>query len=199
VIEIPPATTVDAYLQFSKNAMQIALIAVIIATAGAVAGERRSGTAQLVLAKPLSRTAMIVAKAVSNWLLLLASVAVAAAVCVGVTLIIFDDAHIVRFVAWAALWWVLAAFIVAVVVCFSIIVRSQAGAAGLGIGVYFAMSVGSLWEWARDHTPIGLFSAGDRILTGAADVSWAWPVVSAVLGAAALVAIGAAVFSRQEV
>ena len=66
VIQIPPPTALDAYGQFLKNLNQFVLIAVIIAGAGVVSGERSSGTAVLALTKPLSRGAFVLAKILSQ-------------------------------------------------------------------------------------------------------------------------------------
>ncbi len=198
VIEIPPATTVDAYLQFSNNIMQIALIAVIIGTAGAIAGERRSGTAQLVLTKPVSRTAMVLAKAVSNWLLLFVAGAVGAALCAGVTAVMFDTSLLAEFAAMVALWFLLSSLFVALMLLFSALLGSQAGAAGAGIGAYFVLATLSLWSAAREYSPAGLMGLGDRILMDQPDLSIAWPVVTGVLATLLAVAGAAIVFKRQE-
>jgi ABC-2 type transport system permease protein len=198
IIEIPPATTIDAYLQFSKNAMQIALLAVIIATAGAISGERRSGTGQLVLTKPLSRTSMVIAKVVSNWVLLAVTVVIAAGLCVAVTAAMFDTALIAEFVKLVAIWYLLAALMVAVTVFFSVVLRSQPGAAGAGIATFFALITLGLWTAARDYSPVGLTSAGDRLLMSAPDVSVAWPVATGIVAAILLIAATAWVFNRQE-
>ncbi|MBE0416226.1 MAG: ABC transporter permease subunit [Coriobacteriia bacterium] len=197
-IEIPPATTVDAYLQFNKNAMQIALIAVIIATAGAIAGERRSGTAQIVLSKPVSRRAMVAAKALSNWVLVLVSVSIGAALCAGVTVLMFDTKLLAEFVAMVSVWYLLSVLMVSVTLFLSVVLRSQAGAAGAGIAVYFSMSVAALWGVARDYTPVGLLGAGDRIITGMPDVSVGWPVVTGITVSLGMIALAALVFRRQE-
>jgi len=198
VIEIPPATTVDAYLQWSNNATQIALFALLITVAGAIAGERRSGTAQLVLTKPVSRTAMVMAKMVSNWLLVLVTALISAAACVGVTSFMFDSKLVAEFVALVALWFLLACFMIAVAVTLSVLLKSQAGAAGAGLGIYFVMSVLALWTVARDYTPAGLMGLGDRIITGAEDPSVLWPVVSTVFGIVVLSAFACWAFNRQE-
>ncbi len=198
VIEIPPATTVDAYLQFNKNAMQIALIAVIIATAGAVATERRSGTAQLVLAKPVSRGAMVVAKTLSNWLLLLAASVVSAGLCAAITTFMFDSTLLGRFAAAVGLWYLLAVLMVAVSVFLSVVTNSQAGAAGAGIALYFALTIASVWEVTRTYTPAGLLGAGTDILTGAPEVSVAWPIATTIVAAFAFVVAAAWAFGRQE-
>ncbi|MDF1543070.1 MAG: ABC transporter permease subunit [Anaerosomatales bacterium] len=197
-IEIPPATTVDAYLQFNKNAMQIALIAVIIATAGAIAGERSSGTAQIVLAKPVSRTAMVVAKALSSWGLILVAVAVASLLCAGVTALIFDTDLLPEFAGVVGLWYVLAMFLVALTLFFSAALGSSAGAAGAGIAAYFTLTIGSLWETVREFTPVGLLGAGDRIIMGATDIPVVWPVITGLAGAFALVGLAAVAFGRKE-
>ncbi len=198
VIEIPPATTVDAYIQFNSNAMQIALIAVIIGTAGAIAGERRSGTAQLVLSKPISRMAMVVAKAISNWVLLILAGVVGAALCAGVTAIMFDTDLLAEFAGMVGVWYLLASFVVALMLLLSVLLKSQAGAAGAGVGVYFVMSILSLWTAARDYTPAGLMGLGDRIITGQPDLSIAWPVATGIAGTIALVALAGLIFNRQE-
>jgi ABC-2 type transport system permease protein len=198
VIEIPPATTADAYLQFNKNAMQIALIAVIIATAGAIAGERSSGTAQMVLAKPVSRAGMVAAKALSNWGLLLVSVAFAAALCAGVTALVFDTDLLAEFAAVVGLWYVLAMLLVAITLFFSAALGSSAGAAGAGIAVYFMLTIASLWTGAREFSPVGLLGAGDRIIMGVSDVPVLWPVLTGIATAFVFVGLAAVAFRRQE-
>jgi ABC-2 type transport system permease protein len=57
VIQLPAPTALDAYAQFIKNLDQFVLLALVITGAGIVSGERASGTAILVLTKPLSRGA----------------------------------------------------------------------------------------------------------------------------------------------
>src|SRR5450759_5824807 len=61
--KIPTPTYLDAYTQWIKNLSQIALFALIITYGGIISTETKSGTAVLVLTKPVSRTAFIVAKA----------------------------------------------------------------------------------------------------------------------------------------
>src|SRR5665811_336834 len=53
----------SAYIQWIKNLSQIALFALIIIYGSIVSSESKSGTAVLVLTKPVSRTAFVIAKA----------------------------------------------------------------------------------------------------------------------------------------
>lgn len=198
VMEIPPATTVDAYLQWSKNAMQIALFAIIIASAGSIAAERKSGTAQLVLTKPVSRSAMVLAKIVSNCLLVLFATIASALLCIAVTSALFDTTLLREFAAVLGVWYLIACLMVTLTVLLSVLLTSQAGASGVGLAAYFVMSVAAFWRPARDYSPVGLFGLGDRILTGAEDLSVLWPVLTGLLAIALLAALACSAFSRQE-
>lgn len=92
VIQIPDPTFRDAYLQWTKNLEQITMFAVIIICAGAVSAERRSGTAVLVLTKPLTRTAFIVAKCLSHGALLVGTATVGTALTWAFTYAAFGEA-----------------------------------------------------------------------------------------------------------
>src|SRR5450759_639652 len=61
--KIPTPTYLDAYTQWIKNLSQIALFALIIMYGSVISSETKSGTAVLVLTKPVSRTAFVIAKA----------------------------------------------------------------------------------------------------------------------------------------
>jgi ABC-2 type transport system permease protein len=197
VIEIPEPTTVDAYLEFVGDLTQIVLIAVIIASAGMIAGEVRSGTAVLVLTKPLSRQAMVVAKVVSNSVLVAVSTALGATVCWALTNMVFDDSLVAEFARAVGVWLALALLFVALMALLSVALRSQAGAAGAGLAVYLVLAIASGWGPAREFTPAGLVAAGNPLLTGG-EVELLWPLLGAAAGIVALTALAAAVFARQE-
>jgi ABC-2 type transport system permease protein len=197
VIELPEPTTVDAYMQFSKNAVQMVLIAIIIIAAGLIASERKSGTAVLVLTKPLDRAGFVVAKFAANVLLLVGATVLGAALCVGVTAVMFDTTGIVRFAAATGLWLLFASMFVAVMILFSTILGSQAGASGAGVAFYLVISVLAAWGPTRDHSPAGLMSAGDRLLLGH-EVQLAWPIATSILMTVLAVAAAVLVFRRQE-
>ena len=198
VMELPTPTTMDAYLTFSKNLFQIVTIAVVIAMAGAVVGERKSGTAILMLTKPLSREGFVLAKVLSNWALLLGSTVAGAVACWAVTQVFFANEFADRFAAMTALWALMAVLFVAAVTLFSVVLNSQSGAAGAGLGLFLAMAILSGWEPARDFSPAGLMSLGNRVLTGQ-EASVLWPVVTAAGVAFACVAATMILFKRQEI
>ncbi len=198
MVILPEPTTMDAYLQFMKNATQLVLIAVIISVAGMMVSEKRSGTAVMVLTKPISRTAMLLAKVLSNWVLLLCSTLLGAALCVGMTFVVFDTAHAVDFLVAVGAWYLLAAMFIAVMALLSVLIPSQGGVAGAGVVFYFVVAVLSGWDVTRKYTPAGLMNAGDLVLPDG-NVELLWPALTALGVILVAVVVAAMVFERQEI
>ena len=197
IIQIPDPVAIDAYLQFVQQLMQIALLALIIVTAAMVSGERRSGTAVLVLTKPVSRPAFLLAKFIAQMLLIAVALVLAALVCWLVTYLIFDEVPVLVFVQSTLIFMLIAAFFVAVMLVCSTLVNSQAGAAGLGLVVYLIFTILSSWGPTREFSPAGLYSAVGNVITGA-ETPILGPLVASLLATAALVALAILIFTRQE-
>lgn len=197
VFSLPEPTIIDAFLQLDKNLMQIVLFAVIISTAGTFARERSSGTAVLMLTKPLSRTAMIVAKVIGDSVLVVASAGLAATLCWLVSLPLFDTGDIGDLLAVVFGWVALALMLVAITTMLGVLLPSQAGAAGVGLVVYLALAILGAWGPARDYSPAGLMSAGARRLMGE-DPQFALPVVGALVIAVVATAAAALILRRRE-
>jgi ABC-2 type transport system permease protein len=197
VIHFPAPTSADAYLQFMGNLAQLALLVVIITGAAAVAGERRGGTAMLVLTKPLSRAAFVWAKVVANLVVLLVATALGTALCVAVTVALFDSAHVVAFLESVGVWLALAAMFVCLMVFLSAALDRQAAAAGAGLAVYAALFTLTAFPAVRDRSPAGLFAANDALLKGR-DVALAQPLVATALLAVVFLLAAAWIFRRKE-
>jgi len=197
VIKLPTPTALDAYLQFMGNLAQVALLAVIVTGAAVVAGERRAGTAALMLSKPLSRGGFIAAKAVSSIAILMLATLAGAALCVVVTIAIFDAAHIAGFVMSVLVWLALAAMFATLMVFLSAAMDRQAPAAGAGIAVYVALFVLTGFPAARDRTPAGLLAANDALLKGR-HVALVAPLVTTLVLAVLFVVAAVVVFRRKE-
>jgi ABC-2 type transport system permease protein len=197
IIQIPDPTSTDAYRQFVQSLMQIVLLALIIVTAAMVSGERRSGTAVLVLTKPVSRAAFLVAKFIAQMTLIILALIPAAFVCWLVTFLVFEEAPALAFVQSMLVFMVIAAFFVAVMLVFSTLVNSQAGAAGLGLLVYLVFTILTGWGPTQQYSPAGLYSAVGNLITGA-DTPVVIPVITGLLTTAILLALAILIFTRQE-
>jgi ABC-2 type transport system permease protein len=197
VIKFPAPTAIDSYTQFMGNLAQLALLVVIITGAAAVAGERRSGTAVLVLTKPLSRTSFVWSKAVANLLILLVATAIGAALCILVTIALFDASHVTRFVESVAVWLALAAMFVCLMIWLSAALDRQAAAAGAGLAVYAALFALTAFPAVRESTPAGILAANDALLKGR-DVALGRPVTVTLLLTLVFLAGAAWSFRRKE-
>lgn len=197
VIQFPTPTSVDAYVQFMGNLAQLALLVVIITGAAAVASERRAGTAVLVLTKPLSRAAFVWAKAVANLAVLVIATVIGAALCVAVTILLFDTAHVAAFLESVALWLALAAMFVCLMVFLSAALDRQAAAAGAGLAVYAAVFAMTGFPLLRDRSPAGLLAANDALLKGR-EAALALPLAATLALAVIFLVAAAWAFRRKE-
>lgn len=197
VMQLPPPTALEAFAQFIKNLDQFILVAIIIAGAGVISGERTSGTAILVLTKPLSRGAFVVTKIVSQFLLLITSTALGTVACVVVTSMIFTGATAAPLVATVALWLLYASLLVVVMTLFSATFTSRGASAGAGLGFYFLALLLSNWAPAARYSFVGLVPEMGNVLTGRA-LSLGWPVATAVAAIVMLTVSAVAIFDRQE-
>lgn len=199
VIQLPTPTALDSFRQFLKNLDQFVLVAVVIAGAGAVSGERASGTAILMLTKPLSRSAFIAAKIASQMLLLVVSTVLGTIACQVVTLAVFGSFDNAQLLTAVALWLFHASVLVVAMTFFSAALQSRGAAAGAGLGFYFLALLFSNWAPAAHYSFLGLLSAAGSALAQPAEPLWlGWPAATAV-GAIVGGAVAAALaFERQE-
>lgn len=197
VIQLPDPTYADAYLQWTKNLSQIVLFAVIIMFGGIISGEKKSGTAALVLTKPLSRLAFVIAKFVSQTLLVVVPVTLGALATWGVTYAVFAEAPFAPLAEATGAWLVLALLFVALMELLSAVLDSQAGAAGIGFLGYIVLSVGAIWKPMLDYTPAALTTAPTSLITGEA-TSLGWPIATTLALTVLCVAGAVLVFRRRE-
>lgn len=197
VIEVREPTFRDAYLQWAKNLVQLVSFALIVVFAGVVSGERRSGTAVLVLTKPLSRTAFVAAKYLAGSAFLVGTVAIGAAVTWALTWAVFGEAPLAPLAGATGLWLVLGLMILGIMVFLSSLVGSQAGAAGLGFGAFVLLSIASIWSPAVRYSPTGLLGAPTEVLLGRSGPLLG-PVLTGLALGAISVAAAVAAFSRKE-
>lgn len=196
-IVIPPPTYLDAYAQWIKNLQQVVVFVLLLTGGGMIAGERSSGTAVLVLTKPVSRAAFVIAKFVSGAALLIATTVAGTTLCWIGTLAVFGEAPPERLLSATTAWLGLALMLLAAMVLFSATLKSLA-AGGVGVAAFFGLSVLTLWGPAVRYSPAGLLPAMTDLLAGE-QVAIVWPSVTTALVTLALLACAEAVFRRAEI
>lgn len=195
---IPEPTMLDSVTQYVKNVNQFGVLLALLFTMGVVAQEKERGTAAMMLVKPVSRGAFLLAKFFALGLVFLASIVLAGLGAYYYTVILFTAPDFGAWMALTALIWLEVLVYIAVTLLFSTLVRSQAAAAGLGLGVILIFSLlGSLPNLGR-YLPGQLINWGMGFFTPAPPAA-AWPALWISLGII-LASLAAAwlVFERQE-
>lgn len=199
-IPLPDPTASEAYAQWTSDLTQIVVLVVVVLAAGAINSEVRSGVAALILVKPASRAAYVL----SHALVLIAFVALAAllgaVVSWLVTTVVFGPAPLGPLLGATAIWVVLAVVLISAALLASVAFDAFAGAAGIGIGVFFLLALLGIVPQLAEYTPAGLIPLTNAIAAGTQDPDqtlW-WPVASGVLCASVLLAVAALMFRRRE-
>ena len=196
-LKLPDPTVADAYAQWTKNLGQMALLVVIVSFSGAVNAERTSGTAAIALSKGLTPASFIVAKIAAAYALVVVPTGLATVVMAITTRVAFGEAPLGPLIRATAAWLVLALWCVTVVILLSTVLDSTSATAGLAIAVWLVLAALSAWGPAARWSPAGLVGAPSSLAMGAETV-WLWPVVTAALTAAMLVAGSVLVLRRRE-
>ena len=196
-ITLPPATALDSSAQFLKHLSQLVIFALIIGGAGSISGERSSGTAILALTKPLSRSALVMAKLSADLLLLAGSTLAGTLLCGALTVVIFGTVSWRPFFSAVGLWLAFAILMTSAMSLFSAWFRSRGAAAGAGLAFFFVTLLAGIWPPAARYSFIGLPSQSATALAGGM-VAWAWPVGTALLCTGLFALFSLKAFERQE-
>ena len=194
---LPTPTYLDAYTQWIKNLSQIALFALIIIYGSIVSAETKSGTAVLVLTKPVSRTAFVIAKAAVHSVFLAVLVVVGTLLTWGLTAAVFGKAPGSALWSSALVWLVFGVLFIALMTLLSVLIDSAAGAAGAGLGAYALVSIAAIWKPLGTYSPAGLATEPASLALGK-NGAVLWPVLTSLLLAVALVALAAQAFRHKD-
>jgi len=168
VIEILPMTFFDSMSKYFSTILQIGAIVIALSAMGAISKERNSGTAALILSKPVSRASFIFSKFMAYSLLTLLSFFLGALSCWYYTDLLIGKAEYPDLLPGAiCLLALLLILLVAMVVLASIIFKSQI-AAGVSALISFYMLgilpiLGNIWEKA---TPYALMNRACGLMVG---------------------------------
>jgi ABC-2 type transport system permease protein len=196
-IEVGEQTALDAYVEYLGNLGELATLVVVIAAGGIVSGELRHGPATLMLTKPLSRAAYVIAKWSSQALLLALAAVASTALAIILTTLLFELGPVKQLAGGVSLWLVYAVFLLTVMAALSSLLAVPVAASGAGVAVYAALAGLSQLGWVAQYTPAGLpVLAGDTLYGRATEPLW--PLVTAIALGVVLLTGAVLRFSRRE-
>ncbi|MCL2679378.1 MAG: ABC transporter permease [Dehalococcoidia bacterium] len=184
-IEMLPPTSGQALAEYAGTMSQVGVLVAVLMAMGAVAREVESGTAVLVLSKPVGRLAFIIAKLTAGSFNFMVAVALGGLACFGYTFILFGDAAAMGFLWQNLLLWLFLVFCMSVTLFFSSLMKNSLAAGGLAVGVIILLSAVSVLPWVGRVLPGTLISWGNRLAMGIPGQSEWWAVTGA-LGLSAL-------------
>jgi ABC-2 type transport system permease protein len=185
--EMPPPTALQAMAEYTSNNMLFGILIAILIAMGAIAKERESGTAALVLSKPVGYPAFVLAKFKALSLTTLIAVALGGVACWGYTYLLFDGAPALGFLYQNILLLLYLMLAIAVTLLFSSIFKSQLAAGALGLVTIIVLSMVSALPWVGKYLPGELVSWGNHLLAGEpGGAAWGAVAVTVVLIAGSL-------------
>lgn len=195
---IPPPTLADSVAQYLKNTSQFGILLVILLTMGVMAQEKERGTAAMLLTKPVSRSAVILAKWLTGMTIIAAGLAVDGLACFAYTAVLFEGLPVGPFLLMNLLLVVYLGVYLTVALLASTLARSQAvAAAGSFGGLVILIILGSLPR-VNDYMPDKLATWGSSLVLKG-DIN-AWPALGVAAGIIVLALVIACLrFEREEI
>lgn len=190
------ATATGASSVFLSLLSSLVILAIVTATSGIVGSEVRGGTAVLVLTKPVSRTAFVLAKIIAQGAVVIAACIIGTAVFAGLAYGVFGSLPLSPLLGGVGLWLALALLYTAAMVVLSSRIGSQSALGG--IGIYIVFSLFTLSAPLQQHTPAGIGAAAEGLVR-ANGTAWAWPLITTLVIAALLVTASGRIFARREI
>jgi ABC-2 type transport system permease protein len=197
-IVLPTPTAADAVDQLIKNVSQFGILVAVLLTMGSVATEKERGTAGLILTKPASRGAFLLAKIVAIAGTLAVAVALAAASGWFYTLVLFEALPVGGFAASAVLQWLALVVFASITFLGSTLTRSALAAAGIGVAAFIVIGILSAFPAIAPYLPVGLGAPARALALGQPVGDVVGPVIANVALIAAAVGLSWLSFRRQE-
>jgi ABC-2 type transport system permease protein len=199
IIQMPPPTSSDALVGYTSNMAQFGVLIAILVAMGAVAKEIETGTAAMVLSKPVGRMAFILAKLSAEGITFVMAMLLGGLACWGYTLVLFGDAHAVAFLYQNLLLALFFALVLGVTLLFSSLMKNQLSAGGLSMALVIFLAAISGLPWVGPYLPGALINWGNRLVMGLPGAS-NWGAAAMALGLSALaVYLAWAVLRKKEI
>jgi ABC-2 type transport system permease protein len=195
---IPPPTILDSFTQYIKNITQFGIIVVIVLTMGVMAQEVERGTAAMLLTKPVSRSAVILAKWAAGGIAVIAAVALAALGCAFYTLVLFEPFSLANFLILNGLIVVYLVFYLSLGLLASSLARTQAIAAAIAFGGLILVLIIDAFPVIGDKLPGQLMSWAGSLFTSNPQPTWP-ALATCLVGITLFLGIAIFRFSRQEI
>lgn len=198
-LTIPDPTALDAYAQFFKNVGQLGFVSLLLIFSGLLSQDVSKGTLIVLLAKGLSRPAVIFSKFTTALIIWTVSFALSAVTAYGYTVYLFGSGTLPHlFYALFCLWF-FGVFILALLICASTLAPGSYGGLLLTAGTLIFLLILNSFPAIGKFSPVTLASNNAALLGGAAAPSDTAVTVWVTFGLiAALLGVSIFVFKKKR-
>jgi ABC-2 type transport system permease protein len=177
---------------------QFGVLLIVVLSMGGIAQEKERGTAAMLFARPVRRSALIVSKWLAWVIVIVVSLLPGALACFVYTRLLFDWLPVAQFLALNGLVGLFFVVYLSVALLASALARNQGIAAGLAFGGLALLLVFSSLPRIGEYFPGQLLVWGQALTDGFSDASWPALWIALFISVAALVLAGARL-EREEI
>ncbi len=168
-LELPSPTVLDAYAQFFKNLTQMGILVLLLVFGGSLSGEFVKGTLLQILAKGLSRTAVLLAKYTATVLLWTGGFLLSVIINYIYTVYLFDKGYLPNLSLSLFCLWLFGMFLISLIFLSSTIAPGAFGGLILTVIALAAMLMGTVFNSVAKFNPVTLASVNTELLNGTID------------------------------
>ena len=163
-IDMPTPTSGDSLTGYTSTMAEFGVLMAVLVAMGAIAKEVETGTAAMVLSKPVGRLAFILAKLKAEGFTFLVALVLGGLACWGYTLLLFGDANAIGFLYQNLLLGLFFALCLGITLFFSSLMKNQLAAGGLALALIIFLSAISGLPWIGRYLPGQLINWGNRLV-----------------------------------
>jgi len=200
VINIPPQTAVDSFIQYFKNLSQVGTLAIILFTMGLMSEEKSRGTLTLIVTKPISRAWIVMSKFIAQTVIILVSMIIGGIICYIYTIFLFKKVSFNNFALGTLDYAAYMILIISITLFFSTIFANQIAGGGLSLVALIILSLlPGITKSLAKYSPGSLTNQANDIVSGKATISVSfWPMVISLILVFVLLSVSVMIFQRQE-
>lgn len=166
-IAMPRQTATDAVVAYAKDLDQLPALALILLSMGGIAEERARGVAALILSRPVSASAYVLAKFTAHGLVVLVGLSEAALASFGYVALLFHPAPLGPYLLINLGLLVMLLDVVALTLLASAALGSGVAAGGVALVAYIALSaLPGFWAPLNNSLPTGVTGRTSELAAG---------------------------------
>lgn len=199
IIQIPPPTRKDAFLQFFKNLNQIIFLVIVIVFIGSIAEEKNKGTASILITMGVDRKKWVLSKFLFQFLVITSFIIISYIICAYYTYFLFSKFPIYDTLASIVLYLVYILFILSLTLFSSSLGNNAIQSAGIFFGIFILFNLLSIFPNFESYNPISLSSLQNQWIVKGTIWKDAFKNISfTFLYSIILITIGIIYFDKQE-